>query len=101
MAHYVFVSQKADSGYALTLQKGREEVAFVNRVYEAWLAVRQHWLKLVCLVAASLIPPDDVYFTEEGWGKIRDSIAKEIQNRVSLSGHWRRNRFGSRAVPSM
>mmetsp|Transcript_102128 Transcript_102128/g.243560 ORF Transcript_102128/g.243560 Transcript_102128/m.243560 type:complete len:541 (+) Transcript_102128:57-1679(+) len=55
MAHYVFVSQKADSGYALTLEKGREEVAFVNRVYE-------------------------------GWGRIRDSIASEIQKRVSASG---------------
>ena len=40
MAHYVFVSQKADSGYALTLEKGREEVAFVNRVYEAWQELR-------------------------------------------------------------
>ena len=42
MAHYVFVSQKADSGYALMLEKGREEVAFVNRVYETWRQTRCH-----------------------------------------------------------
>lgn len=40
MAHFVYSSQKAQSGYALTLQKGREEVAFVGRVYDGWSKIR-------------------------------------------------------------
>eukprot|EP00440_Ansanella_granifera_P015447 gb/GFBE01016792.1/.p1 GENE.gb/GFBE01016792.1/~~gb/GFBE01016792.1/.p1 ORF type:complete len:546 (+),score=126.17 gb/GFBE01016792.1/:1-1638(+) len=36
MAHYVYTSQKVDSGYALTLEKGRQEVAFVSRTHGAW-----------------------------------------------------------------
>eukprot|EP00440_Ansanella_granifera_P004146 gb/GFBE01004498.1/.p1 GENE.gb/GFBE01004498.1/~~gb/GFBE01004498.1/.p1 ORF type:complete len:554 (+),score=124.19 gb/GFBE01004498.1/:1-1662(+) len=36
MAHYVFVSQKADSGYVLTLEQGRKEVKAVSRSYEGW-----------------------------------------------------------------
>jgi len=40
MAHYVFVSQKSDSGYALTLEKGKQEVSFVERVYEGWNTIQ-------------------------------------------------------------
>eukprot|EP00440_Ansanella_granifera_P033360 gb/GFBE01036197.1/.p1 GENE.gb/GFBE01036197.1/~~gb/GFBE01036197.1/.p1 ORF type:complete len:540 (+),score=137.41 gb/GFBE01036197.1/:1-1620(+) len=36
MAHYVYTSQKVDSGYALTLEKGRQEVAVVSRIHGAW-----------------------------------------------------------------
>ena len=49
MAHYVFVSQRADSGYALTLEKGREEVAFVHKVYEAWLRIDAYGGIISCL----------------------------------------------------
>ncbi|CAJ1326878.1 unnamed protein product [Effrenium voratum] len=41
MAHFVYSSQKADSGYALTLAKGREEVSFVARVYDGWRSVHE------------------------------------------------------------
>eukprot|EP00437_Effrenium_voratum_P003578 CAMPEP_0181429810 /NCGR_PEP_ID=MMETSP1110-20121109/17396_1 /TAXON_ID=174948 /ORGANISM="Symbiodinium sp., Strain CCMP421" /LENGTH=548 /DNA_ID=CAMNT_0023553099 /DNA_START=110 /DNA_END=1754 /DNA_ORIENTATION=+ len=40
MAHYVYVSQKVDSGYALTLAKAREEVATISRIYGGWPQIR-------------------------------------------------------------
>lgn len=36
MAHYVYVSQKVDSGYALTLPKAVEEVKTISRIYGGW-----------------------------------------------------------------
>lgn len=36
MAHYVYVSQKVDSGYALTLPKAVEEVRLISRIYGGW-----------------------------------------------------------------
>lgn len=36
MAHYVYVSQKVDSGYALTLPKAVQEVKTISRIYGGW-----------------------------------------------------------------
>eukprot|EP00930_Biecheleria_cincta_P099141 TRINITY_DN90787_c0_g1_i1.p1 TRINITY_DN90787_c0_g1~~TRINITY_DN90787_c0_g1_i1.p1 ORF type:complete len:530 (+),score=102.21 TRINITY_DN90787_c0_g1_i1:61-1650(+) len=36
MAHYVFTSQKVDSGYVLTLDKGLDEVSTISRIYGGW-----------------------------------------------------------------
>eukprot|EP00440_Ansanella_granifera_P047047 gb/GFBE01050949.1/.p1 GENE.gb/GFBE01050949.1/~~gb/GFBE01050949.1/.p1 ORF type:complete len:474 (+),score=113.97 gb/GFBE01050949.1/:1-1422(+) len=36
MAHYVYISQKADSGYALTLAKALAEVSTIHHVYSGW-----------------------------------------------------------------
>lgn len=41
MAHFVYSSQKSDSGYVLTLQKGREEVSFISRIYDGWTQISQ------------------------------------------------------------
>jgi len=40
MAHYVYVSQKVDSGYALTLPKALEEVNTISRIYGGWPQIR-------------------------------------------------------------
>jgi len=36
MAHYVYVSQKAESGYALTLDVALQEVRTISRIYGGW-----------------------------------------------------------------
>eukprot|EP00930_Biecheleria_cincta_P085715 TRINITY_DN7508_c0_g1_i1.p1 TRINITY_DN7508_c0_g1~~TRINITY_DN7508_c0_g1_i1.p1 ORF type:complete len:550 (+),score=103.33 TRINITY_DN7508_c0_g1_i1:49-1698(+) len=36
MAHHVYTSTKADSGYALTLEAGLEEVRTISRIYGGW-----------------------------------------------------------------
>jgi len=36
MAHYVFTSQKVDSGYVLTLDNGLDEVNTISRIYSGW-----------------------------------------------------------------
>mmetsp|Transcript_56996 Transcript_56996/g.133343 ORF Transcript_56996/g.133343 Transcript_56996/m.133343 type:complete len:536 (+) Transcript_56996:111-1718(+) len=40
MAHYVYVSQKVDSGYALTLPKALQEVSTISRIYGGWPQIR-------------------------------------------------------------
>eukprot|EP00931_Biecheleriopsis_adriatica_P050433 TRINITY_DN291_c0_g3_i1.p1 TRINITY_DN291_c0_g3~~TRINITY_DN291_c0_g3_i1.p1 ORF type:complete len:557 (+),score=140.65 TRINITY_DN291_c0_g3_i1:110-1780(+) len=40
MAHYVFISFKADSGYALTLEEGRKEVEAISGSYSGWPQIR-------------------------------------------------------------
>jgi len=53
MAHFVYSSQKSNSGYAMTLQKGREEVSYIARVYDGWSKILDDIRKEVHKLKAS------------------------------------------------
>jgi len=47
MAHYVFVSQQAGSGYALTLANAKEEIKHLEWAYDGWREIRRFVMEAV------------------------------------------------------
>eukprot|EP00931_Biecheleriopsis_adriatica_P050431 TRINITY_DN291_c0_g2_i1.p1 TRINITY_DN291_c0_g2~~TRINITY_DN291_c0_g2_i1.p1 ORF type:complete len:543 (+),score=127.12 TRINITY_DN291_c0_g2_i1:79-1707(+) len=47
VAHYIFISQKVDSGYVFTLEQGQQEVDKMSRIYSGWPRIRSFILEQV------------------------------------------------------
>lgn len=59
MAHYVYVSQKNDSGYAHTSEKAAEEVKTISRIYGGWPQIQDFIQKQVAIHQKKRVSFDD------------------------------------------